>query len=262
MNSPKRKDFDLHDTSENPLNSFDLGDPGAILPEFKEVDITGTDGISLSSGELGDLIVKPPETEIFEADVAGELNTEACADIKVKLPTFDACGVDLTQDISIGGDIDVKGPVSELLDGNNAAEISNNIDNVDLSLWKPKLISDRVGDIDGDWSNSGEDITVNVPCSIPQGVNEFEGINVSSPKIEDLPDVTSPKIEDLPEQMASLNSPSIDDKRGKLNEPGTTITYYGPIYASNNTLILPHRSEEPYHAPEKKKGIDLETSYL
>ena len=249
LNSPKHKDFDLHDTSENQLDSFDLGDPGAILPEFKEVDITGTDGISLSSGELGDLIVKPPETEIFEADVAGELNTEACADIEVKQPKFDACDVDLTQDISIGGDIDVNWPESEYLDGNNAAEISNNIDNVDLRLSKPKLISDRFGAIDGD---SGEDITVNVPCSIPQGVNEFEGINV-----------TSPKIEDLPVQMASWNSPSIDDKHGKLGDlAGTTITYYGPIYASNNTLILPHRSEEPCRAPEKKKGIDLETSYL
>lgn len=121
----------------------------------------------------------------------------------------------------------------------------------------PQTYKDMESQIKLDRSFSVESVPPPLPLSkIPDVIENISLNNYVGNECDSLTSLTGPA--DSPKSVKcdiKIDSGSFVRTDENPNFPGTAITYYGPIYASNNTLILPQQSNQSSWENSGKEGI-------
>lgn len=242
LNSPKLPNVNVNCGVEILLSTETVGDLGASLPKFEEVG----DHVTAEIDRFEDIISKSPKSKDIHVDFSSEILP---SNDNIELNQNEA-DVTLTSsfplDIDSCDDFDVKllENCDFLANGTSKIPFSADTD-LEASLPNRKDFEAHVGD---DIPHSPKFVDTDTNSSQSED-NDFH----SSPSSYDVEGVgvSEPKSKELTLKMATGISPNFEDT---IDWPGTTVTYYGPIYASNNTLILPNQTNDD---PVKIKGTAL-----
>lgn len=244
LNSPKLQNVDVNGVVEVPLSTDTVGDLDASLPKFEEVD----DNVTAEIERFNYLFSNSPKSKDIKVDFSSEI-VPSNDNIE---PKPNETGVTLTSsfplDIDSCDDFGVQPPENSDIHANVTSKIS--------------FIPDKVYDLKASLPNK-KDFEANVDDETPgshisgdtdTNSSHSEDNDSQSPlssEDDECAGVSTPKAGELTLNMATGISPNVEDT---IDWPGTTVTYYGPIYASNNTLILPNQSDQTNVDLVKLKG--------